>query len=106
MCLGVCICNLKHHTFCIFLIEHSMGMHGVAPGCKVLQMNHYNVINLSSKYGPQEAQPLRPGSKVSVRSIRILSEHSLLINTANEVRFFSQEYICMSEIEVGRRHKK
>lgn len=79
-----------------------MGMHGVAPGSKVLQMNQYDVTNLGSQCGPQEAQPLRSGSQVAVRSIGILPEHSLLINTANAMGSLFQEYRRMSEIEVER----
>lgn len=80
-----------------------MGMHSVVPGCKVLQVDQNNVINLSSKYGPQEAQRDRAGGQAAIRSICILSEHGLLVNTANTVGSSFQEYRRMPEIEVERR---
>lgn len=97
---------MSHYTLCILLIENSMGMHSVVPGCKVLQVDHNNVINLGSQYGPQEAQPGRSGGQVPVRRICILPEHGLLINTANAVGSSFQEYRCMPEIEVDGRQKE
>lgn len=69
-----------------------MGVHRVVPGCKILKVDHNNVINLCSQYGPQEAQPGGSGGQAAVCSICILSEHGLLINTANAVRSTFQEH--------------
>lgn len=60
-----------------------MGMHRVVPGCHVLQMDHDDVVDLRSQYGSQEAQPGGPGGLLAVCGIGVLSEHGLLINTAN-----------------------
>ncbi|KAF3840792.1 hypothetical protein F7725_006654 [Dissostichus mawsoni] len=48
--------------------KNSMRMHGVAPGCKVIQVDDNNFINLSSQYRPQEAQPGRSGGQDAVFS--------------------------------------
>lgn len=93
------ICIMQHYTFCILLIENSMRMHRVVPGCKVLQMDHNDIINLSSQYGTEEAQPGRMGDLAAVRSICVLSEHGLLINAANTVGSSFQEDRCMPEIQ-------
>lgn len=83
-----------------------MGVHGVVPARKVLQVDHDNVVNLRSQYGPQEAQPGGPGGLLAVRSICILSVHGLLVNTADSVGPSFQEYRCMPEIEVEGKHKE
>lgn len=82
-----------------------MGMHRVVPGRKVLQVDHYDVINLRSQHRPQEAQPGGTGGQAAVRSICILSKHGLLINAANAVGSSFQEYRCMPEKGVERRHE-
>ena len=69
-------------------------------------MDYDNVINLSPQYGPQEAQPGGSGGQVLVCVICVLSEHSLLINTANTVGSTLQEYRSMSEIETDERKKR
>lgn len=97
---------MSHYTLCVLLIENSMGMHSVVPGRKVFQVDHNNVINLSSQYGPQEAQPGRSGGQAAVRRVCILSEHGLLINTANTVGSSFQEYRRMPETEVDGRQKE
>lgn len=82
-----------------------MGMHSVVSGCKVLQVDHNDVVDLGSQYGSQEAQRDRPGGQTAVRGICVLSVHGLLVNTANTVGSSFQEHRCMSEIEVERRTK-
>lgn len=83
-----------------------MGVHGVVPARHVLQVDHENVVNLRSQYGPEEAQPGRSGGLLAVRSICILSVHGLLVNAANSVGSSFQEYRCMPEIKVeGRRRR-
>lgn len=96
---------MQHYTLCILLIENSVGMHRVVPGCKVLQVDYDNIINLCSQYGPQEAQPAGSGSLLTVSGICELSEHSLLINTTNTVGSTFKEYSSMSEIQMDERKK-
>ena len=79
-----------------------MGMHRIAPGCKVLHVDRDNVIDLRAQYWPQEAQPLRPVSLCAVCSVRVLPEHGLLINTANLVGSFFQEHSRLPEIETEK----
>lgn len=77
-------------------------MHRVTPGCKVLQVDHNNFADLSSQCRPQEAQPGRSGDFPAVRGICILSEHGLLINTANTMGSSLQEHRRMPEIQVEK----
>lgn len=51
ICLACCsvyvrilqtVCTVCYCTLWILLIENSMGVHGVVPGCKILQVNHDN----------------------------------------------------------------
>ena len=93
---------MQHYTLWVLLIENSMRMHGVAPGCKVIQVDDNNFINLSSQYRPQEAQPGRSGGQDAVCGICILSEHGFLINTANTVGSSHQEPRCMPGIGVEK----
>lgn len=79
---------MKHFTFCILLIEDSMGMHGIVSACEILYFDHDNVINLGPQYRAQEAQPGRSVRSLSERIVCKLSEHGLLINTADEVGTF------------------
>lgn len=88
------------YTLHVLLIEDSMRMHWVVPGRKVLQVDHDNVIDLSSQYGPEEAQPGGSGGQAAVRVVRVLSEHGLLINTADTLGSSLQEHRCMPEIQV------
>ncbi|TNN31806.1 hypothetical protein EYF80_058037 [Liparis tanakae] len=81
-------------------VENPMRMHGVAPGCKVLQADHDNFVNLGSQYRPQEAEPGRSGGQAAVRGIRVLSEHGLLVNTADTLGSSFQKRGCKPETEV------
>lgn len=102
-CTCVSICSvgvMQHYTLWILLIENSVRMHRVAPGRKVLQVDHNDVVDLSSQDGPQEAQPGGSGGQEAVRGVCVLSEHGLLINTANTVGSSFQEYSRMPEIDV------
>lgn len=60
-----------------------MRMYGVVPGGKVLQVDQDDITNLSSKDGPQEAQPGRAWDLLAVRPVRVLTEHGLLVDPAD-----------------------
>lgn len=80
-----------------------MWMHGIVSAGKVLQVNHYHVINLGSQYGTQEAEPLGSRGQVAVGGVRILSEHGLLINATDASVAPSQEQESAAGIEVERK---
>lgn len=76
-----------------------MRVHGVAPACKVLQVDDDDIIHLSSQYGPQEAQPIRTRSQPGVGGVRVLPKHGLLVNAANPLRPSLQKHLSVSEAE-------
>lgn len=82
-----------------------MGMHGVVPGCKVLQVNHNNIINLSSQYRTQKTQPAGSWSEAGEGGICILSVHGLLIDTAHTIRPFQKVYRCRPETQMNTKGK-
>lgn len=67
-------------------------MHAVVPAGKVLQVNHDDLAHLRSEGRPQEAQPRGSGRPSAVGGVREPPEHGLLVDAANPLRPFLQEF--------------
>lgn len=78
-------------------------MYGVVPGSKVLQVDQNDIINFCSNDGPKEAQPSGAWDLLTVRIVRILTEHGLLVDPADALGSFFKEGGCVPEIRVERR---
>lgn len=110
-CWSVCVHILQtvwtvcYCTLCILLIENSVGVHGVVPGRKILQVNHDNFAYFRTQRGPQEAQPGRSGGLAGVRGICKLTEHCFLVDSADSLSPSLQEHRSLSVTQVERQKR-